>query len=88
MQNATDQARQAARPILGYTEPYTATPWFWSSQDKVKIQIAGLTTAHDSVELLPGTHEDRFSALCFRNDALVALKEASAVDSHQEVGLR
>ena len=40
--NAEDQARIAARNMLGYEETCSAVPWFWSDQSDMTIQIAGL----------------------------------------------
>lgn len=40
--NAEDQARIAARNMLGFEEPCSAVPWFWSDQYEMTIQIAGL----------------------------------------------
>ncbi|TKC87894.1 pyridine nucleotide-disulfide oxidoreductase [Trinickia terrae] len=40
--NAEDQARIAARNMLGHAEPCSAVPWFWSDQYDMTIQIAGL----------------------------------------------
>ena len=37
VQNATDQARHAARTILGANSPYRELPWFWSTQGPHKI---------------------------------------------------
>jgi 3-phenylpropionate/trans-cinnamate dioxygenase ferredoxin reductase subunit len=42
VQNATDQAKTAAKAILGKGAPYDALPWFWSDQGDLKLQIAGL----------------------------------------------
>ncbi len=40
--NALEQARQAAADLCGTTAPATETPWFWSDQYDLKLQIAGL----------------------------------------------
>ena len=40
--NALEQARQAAAAIVGRAAPPAETPWFWSDQYDVKLQIAGL----------------------------------------------
>jgi len=40
--NALEQARQAAAAICGKPEPKPETPWFWSDQYDLKLQIAGL----------------------------------------------
>ncbi|TIX03015.1 MAG: NAD(P)/FAD-dependent oxidoreductase, partial [Mesorhizobium sp.] len=48
VQNATDQARLAARTILGHADAYSAVPWFWSDIGDMKLQMVGLTSGGDS----------------------------------------
>ena len=40
--NALEQAKQAAAAITGRAPPPGETPWFWSDQYDLKLQIAGL----------------------------------------------
>lgn len=40
--NALEQAKVAAAAITGRPPPPTETPWFWSDQYDVKLQMAGL----------------------------------------------
>lgn len=40
--NAEDQARVAARNMLGHGETCSPVPWFWSDQYDMTIQIAGM----------------------------------------------
>ncbi|NWE54474.1 FAD-dependent oxidoreductase [Brevundimonas sp. P7753] len=47
--NALEQARQAAAAISGAPEPKPDTPWFWSDQYDLKLQIAGLPFDVDQV---------------------------------------
>lgn len=47
--NAIDQAEVVAQNLLGAGKDYVATPWFWSDQYDVKLQIAGLNTGYDRV---------------------------------------
>ncbi|RKR31298.1 FAD/NAD(P)-binding oxidoreductase [Paraburkholderia sp. BL17N1] len=49
VQNATEQAKTAAKTICGKLEPYRALPWFWSDQYDVKLQIAGLSQGYDRI---------------------------------------
>lgn len=49
VQNAIDQAELVAGNILGAQESYEPTPWFWSDQYNIKLQIAGLNTGYDTV---------------------------------------
>ncbi|TNJ47532.1 NAD(P)/FAD-dependent oxidoreductase [Phaeobacter sp. B1627] len=47
--NAIDQAEIVAQNMLGAAKTYVATPWFWSDQYDVKLQIAGLNSGYDTV---------------------------------------
>lgn len=82
VQNATDQARTAARSLLGRKEPYRAIPWFWSDQRQTKLQIAGCCVgAADSV--VRGDPSDgRFSVLRYRGDRLVAVDSIDRPGEH------
>jgi 3-phenylpropionate/trans-cinnamate dioxygenase ferredoxin reductase subunit len=40
--NALEQARQAASDLTGRPLPAAETPWFWSDQYDIKLQIAGM----------------------------------------------
>ena len=51
VQNAMEQARAAARNMLGQDEPYRAVPWFWSDQYELKLQMAGLSAGFDQMVL-------------------------------------
>jgi 3-phenylpropionate/trans-cinnamate dioxygenase ferredoxin reductase subunit len=42
VQNALEQAKQAASDLCGKPPPAPEVPWFWSDQFDVKLQIAGL----------------------------------------------
>ncbi|MEM7523951.1 MAG: FAD-dependent oxidoreductase [Pseudomonadota bacterium] len=54
VQNAIDQAEVAAAAMLDEPASYTPTPWFWSDQYDVKLQIAGLNQGHDRVVIRAG----------------------------------
>jgi 3-phenylpropionate/trans-cinnamate dioxygenase ferredoxin reductase component len=48
--NARSQAETAARNMVGASEAFIATPWFWSDQYDLGLQVAGLPlTTHGSV---------------------------------------
>ncbi|MEO1694003.1 MAG: FAD-dependent oxidoreductase [Pseudomonadota bacterium] len=57
VQNATDQARAAARTLLGYGVNYAEVPWFWSDQGTAKLQMAGIWS-RDPHTIVRGTPED------------------------------
>ena len=72
VQNAVDQAKTAAKTLLGEREPYRALPWFWSDQADLKLQIAGLSTGYDQTVLRGNPDEDTFSVLYYKNGRLIA----------------
>ena len=47
--HAIHQAEIAAQNMMDEPTEYRATPWFWSDQYDVKLQIAGLNTGYDRV---------------------------------------
>ena len=47
--NALEQARQAAAAICDKPEPKPETPWFWSDQYDLKLQIAGMPFDVDQI---------------------------------------
>ena len=49
VQNAIDQAENAAANIMGAEIRYEPQPWFWSDQYDTKLQIAGLNTGYSDV---------------------------------------
>ena len=49
VQNAIDQAECVADNMMGEGREYRPTPWFWSDQYDVKLQIAGLNTGYDRI---------------------------------------
>ena len=70
--NAIDQAEVVAQNMLGAGKDYVATPWFWSDQYDVKLQIAGLNTGFDNVVTRSG--EGRTTSFWYyKGDQLVAV---------------
>ena len=81
VQAATDQGRAIARRLCGRPQPYVALPWFWSDQGDLKLQIAGLSTRTDSIELLESNGGGRV-VHCFVGDRLVAVETINAPGDH------
>jgi 3-phenylpropionate/trans-cinnamate dioxygenase ferredoxin reductase subunit len=71
--NAIHQAEVAAANMAGEQLAYAATPWFWSDQYDVKLQIAGLASSYDTVIRRPGRREGAMSHWYFRGDELIAV---------------
>lgn len=74
VQNATDQAKIAAKTLCGQFVAYSALPWFWSDQYDVKLQIAGLSQNYDQV-VIRGDHlvGRSFSAFYFSKGKFLAV---------------
>lgn len=56
--NAQNQAQATARALLDPdAAPYTDTPWYWSDQGEVRLQVAGLASGDEEIvrgELVAG----------------------------------
>ena len=73
VQNATDQAKHAARTITGTLRAYDDVPWFWSDMGDTKIQMAGVSFDADE-HILTGSREDNaFSVFHLSAGKLVAV---------------
>lgn len=72
VQNAIDQAEAAAAAMLGREADYAPTPWFWSDQFDVKLQIAGLNLGYDRVATRAGDGAAR-SFWYYAGDRLLAV---------------
>lgn len=73
VQNAVDQARAAALAIVGKPAVYAATPWFWTDQYEMKIQMAGLSNGYDQTHLRGDYKAGRFSLFYFRKGQMIAV---------------
>jgi 3-phenylpropionate/trans-cinnamate dioxygenase ferredoxin reductase component len=79
VQNAHDQAKVAARSILGAPEPYDAIPWFWSNQYDLKLQTVGLCQGHDDIVVRGDPDARSFSLVYLREGRVIALDCVNAV---------
>jgi 3-phenylpropionate/trans-cinnamate dioxygenase ferredoxin reductase subunit len=82
VQNATDQARLAARTVTDHAEPYAAVPWFWSDIGDMKLQMVGLTAGADGNILVGEAGENKFSIYHFAGDRLVAIESVNRPADH------
>ena len=71
--NAIDQAEIVARNIMGENVDYIATPWFWSDQYDVKLQIAGLNVGYDNVVTRRDGDDASASFWYYQGDTLLAV---------------
>ncbi|MEV5835461.1 FAD-dependent oxidoreductase [Nocardia sp. NPDC052112] len=73
VQNATDQARIAARTLCGQPTQRFLPPWFWSDQYDHKLQMVGLPDAGDTAVVRGDPSTNSFSVLYRRNATVTAL---------------
>ena len=71
--HAIDHAETVAANICGAQKPYVATPWFWSDQFDVKLQIAGLNANYDRVVVRRDGRPGVASHWYFRGNTLLAV---------------
>jgi len=71
--NAFEQAKTASANICGKPTPHDKTPWFWSDQYELKLQIVGLSQHYDNVVLRGDPASRSFSCCYLRGGELIAL---------------
>ena len=74
VQNAIDQAAIVSSSIVGEPILYNSTPWFWSDQYDLKIQIAGLSQDSDFSVTRGNKNDCKFSVCHFENNRLKAVE--------------
>jgi 3-phenylpropionate/trans-cinnamate dioxygenase ferredoxin reductase subunit len=77
--NAFEQARTAAANICGRVVVHDKTPWFWSDQYELKLQIVGLCQGYDAVVLRGDPAGHAFSCCYLREGELIALDAVNHV---------
>lgn len=82
VQNATDQGRCVAARLMGKARPYDSTPWFWSDQGDLKLQIAGLSPGHVTAVVRGDPAAGAFSVFCFVGDRLLAVESVNRGPDH------
>lgn len=82
VQNATDQARLAARTIVGHADAFAAVPWFWSDIGDMKLQMVGLTSGGDSHVVLGDLAENKFSIYHYAGDRLLGIESVNRPGDH------
>jgi 3-phenylpropionate/trans-cinnamate dioxygenase ferredoxin reductase component len=86
VQNAIDQARHAARAMLGKRAAYGEVPWFWSDQYDLKLQIAGIRASHDDTVIRGDPKSRQFAVFYLRggldDGRIVAVESVNAVSEH------
>lgn len=82
--NAIEQGQSAAAALLGQERPFRSTPWFWSDQYDVKLQMVGLSHGYDEVVTRGDLQQPAFSAFYFRAGRLLAVDSLSRVQDHMK----
>ena len=70
--NAMEQARHAARALMGQPKAYDELPWFWSDQYELKLQMCGLSAGYDQLVVRGSTANRTFSAFYLRQGRVIA----------------
>ncbi|MGD6979061.1 MULTISPECIES: NAD(P)/FAD-dependent oxidoreductase [Citricoccus] len=70
--NAVEQARNAAATVAGGRVPYRMVPWFWSDQGEVKLQMAGLSAGYDQIVTRGSVEDEKFSFIYYREGQVIA----------------
>lgn len=79
--NALEQGKTAALAMCGKLVEYAQVPWFWSDQYDLKLQIVGLSGAHDSVIIRGSMEKHAFAAFYMKGNVIIAV---DAINSPQE----
>jgi 3-phenylpropionate/trans-cinnamate dioxygenase ferredoxin reductase subunit len=84
VQNAVEQAKAAAAALMGIEKPFTATPWFWSDQFHIKLQMVGISSGYDQVVVRGNEEEDSFSFCYFKRGMLIGIDSFNAPSDHMQ----
>jgi 3-phenylpropionate/trans-cinnamate dioxygenase ferredoxin reductase subunit len=84
VQNAIEQGKSAAAALMQRERPFRSTPWFWSDQYDVKLQMVGLSHGYDQVVTRGDPAKPAFSAFYYRAGRLLAVDSLSRVADHMQ----
>jgi 3-phenylpropionate/trans-cinnamate dioxygenase ferredoxin reductase subunit len=76
--SALEQAKQAASAITGRPPPAPETPWNWSDQYDIKLQIAGLPFDVDEVLLRGDPASAKFAVFHLKGDQVQSVEAINA----------
>jgi 3-phenylpropionate/trans-cinnamate dioxygenase ferredoxin reductase subunit len=82
VQNAVDQARFAARAMLGKAERFRALPWFWSDQADFKLQVAGVARGLTHQALRGDPASGAFSVFGYEGERLAMVESLNRPADH------
>jgi 3-phenylpropionate/trans-cinnamate dioxygenase ferredoxin reductase component len=95
VQNANDQAKYVANLIVNNSngstsQTYSATPWFWSEQGSMRLQIAGIYRP-ELKTVKTSFNPSSFTLRHFEGDSLVSVESVNAPADHmaarKQIGL-
>ena len=72
----------AAATLLGRAQAYRPTPYFWSEQGGLRLQMVGLWRAGLDCVPRPGASGTSFSLFHYEGDRLVAVESVNAPMDH------
>lgn len=82
IQNAIEQGKAAARALLGQHRPFHDTPYFWSDQFDMKLQIAGIAQAVTHSVVRGNIGDPAFSIYHYADQRLVSVDTLNAPKEH------
>jgi 3-phenylpropionate/trans-cinnamate dioxygenase ferredoxin reductase subunit len=82
VQNATDQAKLAARTITGHADSFSAVPWFWSDIGDIKLQMVGLTAGSDRQIVSGEPGDNKFSVFHYAGSKLIGIESVNRPADH------
>ncbi|RUM97071.1 NAD(P)/FAD-dependent oxidoreductase [Pseudaminobacter arsenicus] len=82
VQNATDQAKLAARTILGHQDDYRSVPWFWSDIGDMKLQMVGLSQGSDRTVIVGDVADNKFSIFHYEGSRLICIESVNRPADH------
>ena len=77
-QNAQNQAITVARVMCGTRTPHAETPWFWSDQCDLNLQMTGLASAWDRLVFRGDPADRKFTAFYMAADRVVMANAVNA----------
>ena len=77
-QNAQNQAIAVARVMCGARTPHAETPWFWSDQYDLNLQMTGLASAWDRLVFRGDPAERKFTVFYMAADKVVMANAVNA----------
>ncbi len=87
IQNATDQSALVAANIIATrngesSNAYQPTPWFWSDQGDLKLQMAGLGSLNLEHRELPGGTDTSMTVVHLKDEQMVAVDTLNTPGHH------